>query len=135
MKIAQVCPRYYPYIGGVETHVQEISQRLVKRGFEVDVVCTDTTGGLRKRENTKLRVFSGRRFMLITLLSFYGQLIGQIWIKIPLLKEISTDLWFLAIKQENKVYLKQSKRHVLGNLLVKLGLIGAMSQEPKEELK
>ncbi len=73
--------------------------------------------------------------MLITLLSFYGQLIGQIWSKMPLLKEISTDLWFLAIKQENKVYLKQSKRHVLGNLLVKLGLIGAMSQEPKEELK
>ncbi len=135
MKIAQVCPRYYPDIGGVETHVQEISERLVKRGFEVDVVCTDTTGGLRKRENTKLRVFSGRRFMLITLLSFYGQLIGQIWIKIPLLKEISTDLWFLAIKQENKVYLKQSKRHVLGNLLVKLGLSGAMSQEPKKELK
>lgn len=44
MKIVQVCPRYYPDIGGVETHVKEISERLVKRGFEVEVVCTDPTG-------------------------------------------------------------------------------------------
>jgi len=44
MKIVQVCPRYYPDIGGVETHVKEISERLVKRGFEVEVVCTDPSG-------------------------------------------------------------------------------------------
>ena len=40
MKIVQVCPRYFPDVGGVETHVREISERLVKRGFEVEVVCT-----------------------------------------------------------------------------------------------
>lgn len=40
MKIIQVCPLYYPEIGGVETHVKELSERLVKRGHEVDVVCT-----------------------------------------------------------------------------------------------
>lgn len=50
MKIAQVCPRYYPDIGGVETHVKEISERLVKRGFEVDVLCTDPTGKLPKHD-------------------------------------------------------------------------------------
>ncbi len=50
MKIAQVCPRYYPDIGGVETHVQEISERLAKRGFEIEVICTDPTGRLQKRE-------------------------------------------------------------------------------------
>jgi glycosyltransferase involved in cell wall biosynthesis len=44
MKIIQVCPRYYPDIGGVETHVKEISEQLVQRGFEVEVVCTDPTG-------------------------------------------------------------------------------------------
>jgi glycosyltransferase involved in cell wall biosynthesis len=44
MKIIQVCPRYYPDIGGVETHVKEISERLVHRGFQVEVVCTDPTG-------------------------------------------------------------------------------------------
>lgn len=50
MKIAQVCPRYYPDIGGVETHVREISERLVKLGFEVEVICTDPTGILPKHE-------------------------------------------------------------------------------------
>jgi glycosyltransferase involved in cell wall biosynthesis len=44
MKIIQVCPRYYPDIGGVETHVKELSERLVQRGFEVEVVCTDPAG-------------------------------------------------------------------------------------------
>ncbi len=53
MKIAQVCPRYYPDIGGVETYVQEISERLVKRGFDVDVVCTDPTGQLPEQEVIK----------------------------------------------------------------------------------
>lgn len=50
MKIVQICPRYYPDIGGVETHVQEISERLVTRGFDVDVLCTDPTGLLPKDE-------------------------------------------------------------------------------------
>ncbi len=44
MKIIQICPRYYPDIGGVETLVQEISERLVRRGHEVEVVCTDPRG-------------------------------------------------------------------------------------------
>ncbi len=50
MKIVQVCPRYYPDIGGVETFVQEISERLVKCGFELEVVCTDPSGQLPKNE-------------------------------------------------------------------------------------
>ncbi|ADB57581.1 glycosyltransferase family 4 protein [Archaeoglobus profundus] len=43
MKIAQVCPRFYPDIGGVETHVYEISKRLTKN-FEVEVLTTDPMG-------------------------------------------------------------------------------------------
>ena len=50
MNIVQVCPRYYPDIGGVETHVQEISEKLVKHGFNVEVVCTDPVGNLSKNE-------------------------------------------------------------------------------------
>ena len=37
MKIAQVCPFYYPRRGGVETVVKEYSERLAKRGHEVHV--------------------------------------------------------------------------------------------------
>ena len=40
MKIIQVCPLYYPDIGGIETHVKELSERLVKNGYKVEVVCT-----------------------------------------------------------------------------------------------
>lgn len=60
MKIVQVCPRYYPDIGGVETHVKEISERLVKRGFEVEVVTTDPGGKLSKEDeidNVNVRRF------------------------------------------------------------------------------
>ena len=48
MKIAQVCPRYHPDIGGVETHVKEISERIVKKGWDVEVICT--SGKLQKKD-------------------------------------------------------------------------------------
>jgi glycosyltransferase involved in cell wall biosynthesis len=41
MKIAQVCPFYYPHLGGVETVVKEYSERLVQRGHEVSVYTVD----------------------------------------------------------------------------------------------
>jgi len=50
MKIAQVCPRFPPYIGGIETHVREISERLVERGFELEVLSCDPSGKLPKEE-------------------------------------------------------------------------------------
>jgi len=50
MRIAQVCPRYYPYIGGVETHVKEISERLMEKNFEVEVLTTDPSRRLPKEE-------------------------------------------------------------------------------------
>jgi len=50
LKIVQICPRYSPDIGGVETHVKEVSERLVNAGHEVEVITTDPTGKLSKRE-------------------------------------------------------------------------------------
>lgn len=50
MKITQICPRYYPHIGGVETLVKEISERLAKRGCEIEVLTTDPSGSLPKEE-------------------------------------------------------------------------------------
>jgi glycosyltransferase involved in cell wall biosynthesis len=44
MKIAQVCPRYSPYIGGVETTVKALSEELIKNeNVKVDVLSTDPT--------------------------------------------------------------------------------------------
>ena len=50
MRILQVCQRYYPYIGGLETHVRQISERLSRKGFEVEVLTTDPSGRLPSDE-------------------------------------------------------------------------------------
>lgn len=49
MKILQVCPKYYPSIGGVEEHVRNISVRLAKKHY-VSVFTTDPSGKLSKEE-------------------------------------------------------------------------------------
>jgi glycosyltransferase involved in cell wall biosynthesis len=40
MKILQVCPTYYPHIGGVEAHVHDVSGYLRKAGLDVEVYTT-----------------------------------------------------------------------------------------------
>jgi glycosyltransferase involved in cell wall biosynthesis len=40
VKILQVCPTYYPHIGGVEAHVHDISRCLKEAGMEVEVYTT-----------------------------------------------------------------------------------------------
>jgi len=59
MKILQVCPRYYPSVGGVEEHVRNISKRLAKE-FEVSVLTTDPSGRLQnvqRIDNVEVRYF------------------------------------------------------------------------------
>jgi len=50
MKIAQVCPLYHPCVGGIETVVKEISERLAKKGFKIKVLATDPSGELLREE-------------------------------------------------------------------------------------
>lgn len=50
MHVVQICPVFSPHIGGVQTHVQEISERLSKKGFEVDILTTDPSGKLPPEE-------------------------------------------------------------------------------------
>ena len=40
LNILMVTPRYFPFIGGTETHVHEVGRRLVRDGFAVTVVST-----------------------------------------------------------------------------------------------
>lgn len=46
LRVLQVAPRYFPYIGGLETHVREVSPRLVRQGVDVTILTTDTRGTL-----------------------------------------------------------------------------------------
>jgi 1,2-diacylglycerol 3-alpha-glucosyltransferase len=59
MKIAYVCPRYPPQIGGVETHVSEIASRLAAQGHEVEVLSMSEG---RQRSTDRSRGVTVRRF-------------------------------------------------------------------------
>lgn len=50
LRILMVTPRYFPEMGGVETHVAEVSQRLVQRGLDVTILTTDRRGSLPAEE-------------------------------------------------------------------------------------
>ncbi len=44
MRILMVAARCHPFMGGIETHIQEVGPRLVARGYSVDVLTTDPSG-------------------------------------------------------------------------------------------
>jgi len=50
MRIAKVCPLYYPNTGGVETRVGMISERLPQEGLDLEVLTCDPSGRLPKEE-------------------------------------------------------------------------------------
>jgi glycosyltransferase involved in cell wall biosynthesis len=46
LRVLMVTPRYWPLMGGVETHVFEVARRLVRRGVSITVLTTDPSGQL-----------------------------------------------------------------------------------------
>ncbi len=46
LRVLMVTPRYWPFMGGVETHVYEVSRRLARLGVDVTVLTTDPSGQL-----------------------------------------------------------------------------------------
>src|SRR5579864_7220321 len=40
VKVLMITPRYFPYMGGIETHVHEVGRRLVKYGIEITLLTT-----------------------------------------------------------------------------------------------
>lgn len=78
MKIIQVCSKYYPEIGGIETHVKELSELLVKMGNDVEVVCTYSSHKLPEKEMingvkiTRFRAFApGEAYFFSPAMYFY----------------------------------------------------------------
>ena len=51
MKVVFLCARYYPSIGGVERHVQEIAERLMQKGHEVHIVCESADAEATHKKN------------------------------------------------------------------------------------
>ena len=50
LRVLQVTPRFIPSVGGVETHVWEVSRRLIRSGVAVTVLTTDASGSLPASE-------------------------------------------------------------------------------------
>lgn len=52
-RVLLVSPRYFPYMGGVETHVYEVARRFAGRGVDVTVLTTDTSRELPPQEDVE----------------------------------------------------------------------------------
>lgn len=50
LRVLMVTPRYFPYLGGVESHVHEVARRLAAQGLELTILTTDPTGQLPAEE-------------------------------------------------------------------------------------
>lgn len=61
----------------------------------------------------------------------FSKRVGKLWNSLPLVKRISSDLWFIAKKMNEKVYLKPSKRNLLEKMLRKM--FGSALSQPREE--
>jgi glycosyltransferase involved in cell wall biosynthesis len=48
LRVTMVAARYYPFIGGIETHIHEVGKRMVALGHQVSVITTDPSGDLPK---------------------------------------------------------------------------------------
>ncbi len=46
LRVLMVTPRYFPFMGGVESHVHEVARRLARRDVDVTILTTDPTGQL-----------------------------------------------------------------------------------------
>jgi glycosyltransferase involved in cell wall biosynthesis len=53
LRILMVAARYFPFMGGIESHVHEVGRRLVSRGHKVGILTADTSGALPVRESVE----------------------------------------------------------------------------------
>ena len=67
MKILHLTERYFPFLGGVESAVHEICKRLVRDGFQVDVVCEREKGSVKHEVIDGVNVHRIMGFELIKL--------------------------------------------------------------------
>lgn len=51
LRVLQVTPRLAPSVGGVETHVREVSRRLLEHGIETSILTVDDTGERLARDD------------------------------------------------------------------------------------
>jgi glycosyltransferase involved in cell wall biosynthesis len=53
LRVVLATPRYFPEMGGVETHVYQVARRLARMGVEITVLTTDTQGRYPTQEQSE----------------------------------------------------------------------------------
>ena len=49
-RVGMITTRSQPEIGGIESHVAEVAGRIAARGYDLEVLTTDRSGTLPRRE-------------------------------------------------------------------------------------
>jgi glycosyltransferase involved in cell wall biosynthesis len=102
LRIAMVSPRFAPYVGGIETHVHEISRRLVHRGYSVTVLTTDRAG--TSPPNEVIDGFTVERYPTVGrpadlyLSPSLGRALGRGEFDVVHVQGVNTALPFLALR-------------------------------------
>jgi len=66
MNIAMICSHFYPYIGGVENHVMNLSKGLEKKGCTIDIFTSRYDLNLKSEEILSKNITVYRSFQLCT---------------------------------------------------------------------
>ncbi len=53
LRVLMVAARYFPYMGGLETHVYEVGRRLARAGVQITILTTDVSGQLPAAEDSE----------------------------------------------------------------------------------
>ena len=80
MKIMHLTQHFLPYFGGVEMHIYEISRRLVKCGFEVEVVCQKEEGAPEYEEMDGIKISRFSSFNILDLKYGVGRIVPKMLI-------------------------------------------------------
>lgn len=96
MHIAMVNPFFYPFRGGTENYVLDLSKYLVNKGHEVDVICSREKGQAKEENLFGINVHRLNSLIVYKLPALlpppYAHPIGYTYTGYKLLKKINPDL-------------------------------------------
>lgn len=103
MQVLFLCRLFYPHVGGVERHIEEISRRLINKGYKVKIVTSKFDNSIENSEKRgridilrvdypKIKVFG-----LITIWIKFLQLIEE-FKKADIVHIHDVFIWYLPIK-------------------------------------
>ena len=66
LRVLMVTARYFPFMGGIETHVYEVGRRLVRRGVDVTIVTTRPRATATRSALPREEIVEGMRILRVS---------------------------------------------------------------------